>query len=270
MSNLVDRDCPICGKTYTANTTRLKHGRQTTCSRACSYKFRASALSNSKKYSCAVCGNEVLRCPSRLRSKFVFCSNSCHYKGRSMGLVLRTVTTPYNVTEAGREAWRKANAKRKGTPYLPMVEWDCENCGKRSSITRGDLAPARKLRFCSNKCATEAMRGDGNPAWRGGHRHYYGPDWRPLRKLCRELDNHSCQRCDTTRAEVERELDVHHIEPVSSFEIPNDANVIENLVTLCHDCHMLVEWNGVDFELPDRCRNRAEVLNGRPRTSRKR
>jgi hypothetical protein len=54
--------------------------------------------------------------------------------------------------------------------------------------------------------------------------------------------------------ELGRALDVHHIKPVSSFVNANDANYIENLVSLCHDCHMLIEWNGLDFELPIRCR----------------
>jgi hypothetical protein len=40
---------------------------------------------------------------------------------------------------------------------------------------------------------------------------------------------------------------------VSSFVVTNDANYIENLVSLCHHCHMLIEWNGIDFELPERC-----------------
>jgi hypothetical protein len=38
------------------------------------------------------------------------------------------------------------------------------------------------------------------------------------------------------------------------------------LVPLCHDCHMLVEWNDIDFALPERCRRREEALAERVRT----
>ena len=57
-----------------------------------------------------------------------------------------------------------------------------------------------------------------------------------------------------SQKELGRALDVHHIRPVSDFDNPDDSNYVENLVTLCHDCHMLVEWNGIDFSLPERFR----------------
>lgn len=41
--NRSTRTCPMCGINYFADLVRLKHGRQSTCSRACSYKLRASS-----------------------------------------------------------------------------------------------------------------------------------------------------------------------------------------------------------------------------------
>jgi len=252
----VERKCPVCGVTYLADQVRLRHGRQTTCSRKCSYTLRAGLLSRAKTFKCAVCGNEVLRSPSKVKSSFVFCSPDRplhHYSGRSMGLVHRIVTKPYNISDAGRDGWREAAKRRKGIPRKELVTWTCEACGKERSLTRGHLAPARKLRFCSPECASRGLRGVGNPAWRGGHPEYYGPDWRSLQRRARKLDGYVCQRCGVSQAMAGRALDVHHVEPVSSFFEVNDANQIENVVTLCHGCHMLVEWNGIDFELPRRC-----------------
>src|SRR5699024_11048223 len=37
MTNHVNRECPVCAVSYEADPVRLRHGRQTTCSRACSY-----------------------------------------------------------------------------------------------------------------------------------------------------------------------------------------------------------------------------------------
>lgn len=250
----IERQCPICGTDYSADEVRLRHGRQTTCSRKCSYTLRAQQRSSSRIYRCAVCGNEVVRSPSQVKSEFVFCSRKCHYEGRSMGLVARTVTQPYTISDGGRNAWVEAGKRRKGITRKEMVTWTCETCGTSRSISRGQLAPARKLRFCSPECANEGLRGTGNPAWRGGHPHYYGPDWRPLQRLARRLDGYACQRCGLIQKDAGRALDVHHIRPVSSFTNPNDANQIENVVTLCHNCHMLVEWNGIDFQLPTRCK----------------
>jgi hypothetical protein len=44
--------------------------------------------------------------------------------------------------------------------------------------------------------------------------------------------------------------DVHHIKPIGSFSRPELGNTPDNLVSLCHPCHMLVEWNGMDFVWP--------------------
>ncbi len=44
MPLLVERECPNCKKIYQANASRLKHGRQTSCSRACSYQIRGRAF----------------------------------------------------------------------------------------------------------------------------------------------------------------------------------------------------------------------------------
>jgi 5-methylcytosine-specific restriction endonuclease McrA len=255
MGDLVSRQCPVCGSSYSADSTRLSFGRQTTCSRQCSYALRAKKLNRRRRFSCAVCGKGVLRSPAQVKSAFVFCSRTCHYKGRSLGLVQRVVLTPYAVTEEGRQAWREAAELRRGVLRKEPIRWTCEMCGTERVLPRGLLAPARRLRFCSPDCANRALRGVGNPSWRGGHPDYYGADWRPLQRLARKLDNYLCQRCEVPQTELGRALDVHHIKPVSSFENVNDANFIENVVSLCHDCHMRVEWNGIDFDLPERCRD---------------
>jgi 5-methylcytosine-specific restriction endonuclease McrA len=253
MGRKVERKCPVCGLRYSADEVRLKHGRETTCSRDCSYKLRATSRNKSKTYNCAVCGKEVLRSPAQVKSRFVFCSRDCHYRGRSMGFVQRIVKQPYNVSEQGRKGWNEAGNRRKGIPRKGLITWVCEICKKECSITRGQFAPARKLRFCSPECANKAMRGASNPSWRGGHPEYYGPNWRPLQRQARKEDDYKCQRCGVSQEELGRALDVHHIRPVSTFAQVNDANYLENVVSICHDCHMLVEWNGIDFKLPDRC-----------------
>jgi G:T-mismatch repair DNA endonuclease (very short patch repair protein) len=62
---------------------------------------------------CSVCGAEFKRPPSTIKSKHegVYCSRSCHYKGRGLGLTKRLVNESYTITPEGREAQRKA-AKR--------------------------------------------------------------------------------------------------------------------------------------------------------------
>jgi len=125
---VIERECPVCLRTYGADLQRLKHGRQTTCSRACSYSLRGQNKVTSVTESCGVCGNPVTQPPSkRLRTKCStpFCSRDCHYRARSMGLVDRVLTKPMNIPQHTRLAqadrMRSVNAVRKAAGLYGQV-----------------------------------------------------------------------------------------------------------------------------------------------------
>lgn len=97
MPGKIQRECPVCSITYDADATRLSHGRQTTCSRSCSYALRAGKLDQSVAMNCAACGEEFTRAPRQVKAKHGahYCSRACHYRGRSLGLTARVVEKPY-------------------------------------------------------------------------------------------------------------------------------------------------------------------------------
>jgi len=110
----VKRTCPICHSEYDADPARLKWGRQTTCSRACSYKARGTGREKLAWFTCAVCGVKFQRCPSHVKGKYgaQFCSRACHYRGRTLGLSKRVVTKSYVYSEAALENMTRASAFR--------------------------------------------------------------------------------------------------------------------------------------------------------------
>jgi DEAD/DEAH box helicase domain-containing protein len=73
----------------------------------------------------------------------------------------------------------------------------------------------------------------------------YGPGWAKLRARVRQRDGYRCQACGMP--EGEREHDVHHKTPFRIFIDPSgkinleQANRLENLATLCPNCHRRVE-----------------------------
>ena len=83
-----------------ADETRLRHGRQTTCSRACSYRMRGEAQGTAESVVCSLCGVTVKRPPSQRKSRHgaEYCSRTCHYKGRTAGLTGRIVLDGYDLT----------------------------------------------------------------------------------------------------------------------------------------------------------------------------
>ncbi len=199
-----------------------------------------------KTFSCPTCGKSFTRHQSLLRSKHgsVFCSRACHYEGRSLGLTKRVVTKPYTYTPKGKAAMIASSSTPKGQRrFHPLT---CSQCGKKFDDPNDGRKRKSGKPYCSLECCNAHRTGENNPSWRGGYRTYYGPAWRSARRAARKRDGKACRRCGKVQT---RALDVHHVQPVGSFADRNDAHFLDNLVCLCHRCHMLVEWNGIDFPL---------------------
>lgn len=65
----------------------------------------------------------------------------------------------------------------------------------------------------------------------------YGPNWSKQRSKCLERDGYTCQVCGLEESEIDRELSVHHITPRREYDGNWEQNQLENLVTLCSQCH---------------------------------
>ena len=64
-----------------------------------------------------------------------------------------------------------------------------------------------------------------NPAWKGGAHSF-------IKRRCLERDDYTCQQCGYREPEI---METDHIRPKSVF--PELRYVLENLVTLCPNCH---------------------------------
>jgi DEAD/DEAH box helicase domain-containing protein len=82
------------------------------------------------------------------------------------------------------------------------------------------------------------LRDTGN--W-SNDRNKYGADWTRIRDRVRARDKYQCQVCGAT--ESDRQHDVHHKIPFRTFTSTEEANRLENLITLCRTCHQKVEQN---------------------------
>lgn len=67
----------------------------------------------------------------------------------------------------------------------------------------------------------------------------YGPNWQKQRDLARARDGYTCQNCGLR--ETDRQLHVHHKIPFRNFTSWEQANQLDNLITLCPTCHKLAE-----------------------------
>lgn len=67
----------------------------------------------------------------------------------------------------------------------------------------------------------------------------YGSQWEKIRAAVRKRDQFRCQVCGLP--ETDKAHHVHHKTPLRSFLSLEEANRMENLITLCSNCHQLAE-----------------------------
>ena len=138
--------CPNCGQFYAADPSRLKYGRQTTCSRQCSYVIRGKKNIVTIFLVCDICGNNFTRKPFQIRAKTVtVCSWNCYVQLRKQ----RSISKP---KPSMSKLPRKQRFIVPRPTRIPPCEYNCEQCGKHVSIS-ASLIGARKFRFCSQECA---------------------------------------------------------------------------------------------------------------------
>lgn len=130
----------------------------------------------------------------------------------------------------------------------------CEACGE--TIDRPKHRANRYSReYCSRECYLELKRegGEEAPGWIDGrfsdpdyHRNY-NKTFLENREKALERDDYQCQGCGMANEEhidqYGAELHVHHIQPVTTFDVVSDAHNVENLVALCLQCHR--KWEGI-------------------------
>jgi len=211
--------CAVCETKFTVKRSKYESQDQFCCSRACENKRRETAYKGSgnprwrpKMVECHVCGDEFRK------AKWDADRYDRHYCA---------------------DCWGNTS-----------VEIECEQCGSTKKVRR-----ASGQRFCSYDCMgkwrASTRTGENHPRWTGGYKRYYGPNWREQHRRVRERDDYTCQECGVTEDELGEELHVHHVEPFRAFIDDGEAdygaaNELGNLVSLCHSCHLRVEWDSTD------------------------
>jgi len=245
LSGLITRNCPVCQIQYQADPKRLKHGRQTTCSRKCSYILRSNLIKKPKvSFVCPVCQKPFEKLNSQLKSsQKVYCSQPCAYKGRSLGFSKRIVNKPYRIKQSRQKT----------------VIVQCQSC-KKDIQTIPSLQDRKK--FCSLKCQSDLqrqnMKGSNNFMWIDGRsyqkRCYRGSDWEKQRLAAYKRDNYTCQCCGVkcvgrkslSPSNSTKLIQCHH----RVFWSEKPDNSLENLVTLCVSCHAKIHQFKKDINEP--------------------
>lgn len=201
-SRIKYKNCVVCDTKY-----RPKDSRSLTCSKECFIKFKNK---DKVKLNCLTC-NEIFYEPECRKDIGKFCSEKCYRISRRTGI--------------------------KKTPNCKCDVCDSEFYKAKSVQLK------HQFNYCSRDCMakhySESKRfsGENSPTWNGGKKTYYGDNWHSQRRVVRERDNYSCQKCGIKEDEYGMELSVHHIIPFTVFDDYLVANDSMNLTSLCEPCH---------------------------------
>lgn len=207
-------ECPTCGRT----DFKSKKGMRQHHKRTHGESIAKTTLT------CHTCGDEFKRWKSQLGTPPYYCSTQCHLE---------------NHNKSGKES-----------PRYSQRTVPCGYCGDPVSKPKSRIERNTDV-HCSRECAdnhhSERVSKDGNPNYRHGESKTlkYGPLWSERRKQALRRDQYRCQRCGLTDAESRErfgaELSVHHRTPFVEFESRENAHELDNLVSVCKECHHTIE-----------------------------
>lgn len=158
----------MCRVIYNADATRLKHGRQTTCSRHCSYQLRARQKQNGSEQTCAVCSQVFYRSPSKVKAKHgsTCCSSKCAYQVRQRVVISSYImVSTHDRTAAGKKAWETRRKASKPYPDAARVKARSnliQNLQRLGGVSKFERKAAEVLRALGFNVADSAYARNTN------------------------------------------------------------------------------------------------------------
>jgi len=234
-------ECVSCSDPF--ETVPSEADRRRTCSKECEAEWKSTNLTGADAagwqggpitIKCDYCGTETEKKPHKLDDhENLFCSVNC------------------------RAEWVSEEQQKEDHPRWKggRTTAECDECGSNKKVKRHVLEDNERI-FCDFDCYSQWQSkhrsGENSQTWKGGWEGYYGPSWQPQRRRTLERDGRKCRVCGLLDSEHHDQhgqgLHVHHIRPFREFgkDRHEEANALENLITLCRSCHR--RWEGIPLQ----------------------
>lgn len=237
----IKKTCSICKKIFYVIKGEIERGAGIYCSKEC----QSGGRKNGRNVKCSVCGKEIYRSKSQLKNREnIVCSDKCrniaisgeNNRNWSGGKLFCSFDFYADKLILFEEVRRDPNNEM----YLQVR---CNYCNswinptsgevqRRISYAHGTYSGYGEPRFyCKDTKCKQNCSIFGQQLYPKGYKINSSREVQPeLRKMCFERDNWICQKCGS-----KVNLHCHHTDPV--INNPLESADLDNVITLCKDCH---------------------------------
>ena len=193
------------------------------------------------KLLCNNCGKEFEITGAQLLDKCLYCSIKCSNSSKdkiqkiNSSKIERVKENGCLFSKEARKRMSNAQKERfKDSKEREKLSIRMKNRIKKYGHPKGML---RKIPWNKGK-KCKRWKGKNNPNWNNGSslEEYSDEFNKRLKRKIRNRENFSCKICNKTEKELKRRLDIHHI------DYNKKNNNENNLVALCHKCHMKTNY----------------------------
>lgn len=255
-------DCPQCSESFeNEHGVRVHHSmihNERLPNRVCPQCDEQFYSEHQKKYCSESCRDESVSFAGRANPNYSGGKDeaTCDLCGETFEYYPSAKEGKYCPTCVAEETWQEIpdiegskNPRWNGG----KTELECAVC--ETTFERYPSNVTGEVSLCGRTCRREwlsdTFSGEGHPNWKGGGNGEYGKRWNAVRERALERDDFQCRICGTTKSEMGRNPDVHHITPVRAFVESErldreDAHFLENVISLCISCHRKAEFGEIE------------------------
>lgn len=214
-------ECIICGaKELTKVSTKRGKNKILCVNKKCLKKYNELYPPQFEK----VCACGKLFVAKRKNAKY--CSEKC-MKFRYINICV-ICGKEFNSNKSGNAVKTCSHECRWELNRSKMVTLECIHCD--TEFERPSFTVREGNVFCSTSCGNSYFAQENY-----GTFNRYGENWYFIRKEVLEYYEYICQRCNI---KYDVHMHVHHCVPFKYFDSYKEANIFNNLIPLCHECHV--------------------------------